>query len=207
MITFTVKNSRRLLDHCQHSNTVMVARQKVQFETKASIEDSNMNLNFSSSIELFVFHRLPFHNTYCALLKTFSGSKQGFEYGKWCKAKNSIREKKIQLETEISIWIFRLRLNFSYCIDFHLIMRTANDSERFLVHCKHLNMVIGAKKRIKLNTEIWIWMFSLRLKFLYCIDFHFMMPTVDEKRSFLVLCNYYHKVVGAKQKVQLKKKN
>lgn len=55
----------------------------------------------------------------------------------------------------------------------------------FLLIRKHFLMVVYPKPRFQSQTELWIWIVCLPLRFLYYSEFHLIMLIVDKTRSFL----------------------
>lgn len=75
-----------------------------------------------------------------------------------------------------------------------------------LAHCKHHSMVVDGKEKFQEETKSSIGYkrtnsnFLSRTEFLYRIDFHMIMPTVDDTKWSLTLCKYSHMVLKAKYK-------
>lgn len=108
---------------------------------------------------------------------------------------------------------FRIRLNYLSRIDFHMVMHTLKEGKRFLVYCELCHMVVDAKQKVqqKAKTSIGDKNMNLNLQspieFLYCVDLHMIMLTLNQTGLFPFHCKLYRMVFDVKQKFQSETKS
>lgn len=125
------------------------------------------------------------------------------------------QNQKIQSETKTSIRGKAMNLKCLSPIEFFLLLRLPYCStckarnKTFFDYCKQYHILAKAKciiqsatKNIKSETEAWIWVCSLRVLFVYCVDFHMIVIAEHNKRRLQHHCQQYKIVVDANERIQ-----